>query len=353
MPCALITGITGQDGSYLADLLLEKGYTVHGIKRRTSLINTDRVDHLYHDRHEKGADFHLHHGDMTDSSSLTHILRQTRPDEIYNLAAQSHVAVSFEAPEYTADSDALGTLRLLEAIRTLDRDRKIRFYQASTSECYGKVADKVQTESTDFAPQSPYAAAKAYAFWMTSIYRQAYGIFAANGILFNHESPRRGETFVTRKITMGLARIKLGLQDCLYLGNLNAKRDWGHARDFVEAMWLILQQDEPDDFIIATGRQYSVRDFAEAVAERLDLSLEWHGAGVDEHAIDCSSGKVVIRVDERFFRPAEVDSLCGDASKARDKLGWEPRIGFAELVEEMTAADLALAEQDLARTRDA
>ena len=348
-PCALITGITGQDGSYLAELLLNKGYTVHGIKRRTSLINTDRIDHLYHDRHERGYDFYLHHGDMTDSSSLIHILRRTRPDEVYNLAAQSHVAVSFEEPEYTADSDALGALRLLEAIRTLDTECKIRYYQASTSELYGKVPDAIQSESTSFVPRSPYAAAKVYAFWIAAIYRQAYGIFAANGILFNHESPRRGETFVTRKITLGLARVKLGLQACLYVGNLNAKRDWGHARDFVEAMWLILQQDEADDFIVATGVQYSVRQFADAVAQRLDMALEWHGEGTDEHAIDQKTGKVVIRVDERFFRPAEVESLCGDASKARAQLGWQPRTSFDMLVDEMAEADLALARQEQAR----
>jgi GDPmannose 4,6-dehydratase len=342
---ALITGITGQDGAYLAEFLLDKGYEVHGIKRRTSLFNTDRIDHLYQDPHEKGRRFILHHGDMTDSSSLVHIVEQTQPDEIYNLAAQSHVAVSFEEPEYTADSDALGTLRLLEAIRILGMQKKARFYQASTSELYGKAQETPQKESTPFYPRSPYGVAKLYAYWITVNYREAYGMYACNGILFNHESPIRGETFVTRKITRAMARIKLGLQDCLYLGNLNAKRDWGHARDFVEAQWLILQQPQPEDFVIATGEQHSVREFVDAVCGELDIKLSWRGAGVKEEGLDSKSRRIVA-VDPRYFRPAEVDALLGDASKARKKLGWKPKVKFRELVKEMVKEDFKLAERD-------
>ncbi len=342
--CALITGVTGQDGSYLAEFLLKKGYRVHGIKRRASSFNTKRIDHIFNDEDNRGYDFRLHHGDMTDSSSLIHILEKTQPDEVYNLAAQSHVAVSFEEPEYTADSDALGPLRLLEAIRTLDKQKNIRYYQASTSELYGDTCDKMQNENSPFSPRSPYAAAKAYAYWICSIYRDAYGIFACNGILFNHESPRRGETFVTRKITRGLARIKYGLQESVCLGNLNARRDWGHARDYVEAQWLILQQDKPDDFVIATGEQYSVREFVAAVAKRMDMDIEWQGEGVDEQGIDRNTNRAVIKVDARYFRPAEVESLHGDAAKARQQLGWQPRVSFDELVDEMTESDLAAAK---------
>ena len=342
---ALITGVTGQDGSYLAEFLLDKGYEVHGIKRRTSLFNTDRIDHLYQDQHEKGRRFILHHGDMTDSSSLTRVVQQVQPGEIYNLAAQSHVGVSFEEPEYTADSDALGTLRLLEAIRILGLEKKTRFYQASTSELYGKVAETPQKETTPFYPRSPYGVAKLYAYWITVNYREAYGMFACNGILFNHESPVRGETFVTRKITRAMARIKLGLEDCLYLGNLNAKRDWGHARDFVEAQWLVLQQDQPEDFVIATGEQHSVREFVEAAAGELDMKITWRGAGNKEEGHD-AKGRRIVAVDPRYFRPAEVDSLLGDASKARKKLGWKPKVKFRELVSEMVREDLKLAERD-------
>jgi GDPmannose 4,6-dehydratase len=342
---ALITGVTGQDGAYLAELLLEKGYIVHGIKRRTSLFNTDRIDHLYQDRHEKGVRFFLHHGDMTDSSSLVRIIQQTQPDEIYNLAAQSHVAVSFEEPEYTANSDALGVLRLLEAIRILGLEKKTRFYQASTSELYGLVQEIPQKETTPFYPRSPYAVAKLYGYWIVVNYREAYGIYACNGILFNHESPIRGETFVTRKITRALARIKLGLQDCLYLGNLDAKRDWGHARDYVEMQWLMLQQDKAEDFVIATGIQYSVRDFVDAAAKELRLQLRWQGKGVDEVAVN-SDGNVVVAVDQRYFRPSEVATLLGDATKARDQLGWHPKTSFAELVEEMVCADLEDAQRE-------
>lgn len=345
MKCALITGITGQDGAYLAEFLLDKGYTVHGIKRRTSLFNTDRIDHLYQDPHEKGRRFILHHGDMTDSSSLVHIIEQSQPDEIYNLAAQSHVAVSFEEPEYTADSDALGTLRVLEAIRILGMEKKARFYQASTSELYGKALETPQKETTPFYPRSPYGVAKLYAYWITVNYREAYGLFACNGILFNHESPIRGETFVTRKITRAMARIKLGLQDCLYLGNLNAKRDWGHARDFVEAQWLMLQQPEPEDFVIATGEQRSVREFVEAVCGELDVKLSWRGTGAKEEGVD-AKGRRIVAVDPRYFRPAEVDALLGDASKARKKLGWKPKVKFRELVSEMVREDFRLAERD-------
>lgn len=342
---AIVTGITGQDGAYLAELLLEKGYTVHGIKRRSSLFNTDRIDHLYQDRHEKGVRFFLHHGDMTDSSSLIRIIQQTKPDEIYNLAAQSHVAVSFEEPEYTANSDALGVLRILEAIRILGLEKKTRFYQASTSELYGLVQEIPQKETTPFYPRSPYAVAKLYGYWIVVNYREAYGMYACNGILFNHESPTRGETFVTRKITRGLARIKLGLQNCLYLGNLDAKRDWGHARDYVEMQWLMLQQDNPEDFVIATGEQYSVRDFVSAAADVLELRIRWEGVGVDEKAYDMA-GNVIVAVDPSYFRPTEVETLLGDASKARTKLGWTPRTSFQELVQEMAREDLRAAERD-------
>ena len=353
---ALITGVTGQDGAYLAEFLLDKGYVVHGIKRRTSLFNTDRIDHLYQDPHEKGRRLVLHYGDMTDSSSLTRIVQQVQPDEIYNLAAQSHVAVSFEEPEYTADSDALGALRLLEAIRILGMEKKTRFYQASTSELYGKAVETPQKETTPFYPRSPYGVAKLYAYWITVNYREAYGMFACNGILFNHESPVRGETFVTRKITRAMARIKLGLQDCLYLGNLNAKRDWGHARDFVEAQWRMLQLPKPEDFGIATGEQHSVREFVEAVAQELGMKIRWQGRGVKEVGILNSAlstqhpalkkGSVIVAVDPRYFRPTEVDALLGDASKARKKLGWTPKIKFKQLVAEMVSADFKAAERD-------
>jgi len=342
---ALITGVTGQDGAYLAELLLEKGYIVHGIKRRTSLINTDRIDHLYQDPHEQHVRFFLHHGDMTDSSSLIRIIQQTQPDEIYNLAAQSHVAVSFEEPEYTANSDALGVLRVLEAIRILGLEKKTRFYQASTSELYGLVQETPQKETTPFYPRSPYAVAKLYGYWIVVNYREAYGMYACNGILFNHESPIRGETFVTRKITRALARIKLGLQDCLYLGNMDAKRDWGHAKDYVEMQWLMLQQEQPEDFVIATGVQYSVREFVNAAANELGMQIRWEGQGVDEKGID-SDGKVVIAVDPRYFRPTEVETLLGDASKAKAKLGWVPKISFEDLVAEMVREDLKSAERD-------
>lgn len=342
---ALITGVTGQDGAYLAELLLSKGYEVHGIKRRTSLFNTDRIDHLYQDPHEPDVRFKLHHGDLTDSTSLIRIIQAVQPDEIYNLAAQSHVAVSFEEPEYTANSDALGALRILEAIRILGLEKKTRFYQASTSELYGLVQEIPQKETTPFYPRSPYAVAKLYAYWITVNYREAYGMYACNGILFNHESPNRGETFVTRKITRALARIKLGLQDCLYLGNLNAKRDWGHARDYVEMQWLMLQQDVPEDFVIATGLQYSVRDFINAAAKELDIGIRWQGEGVDEKGYD-ATGKCVVAVDPRYFRPAEVETLLGDASKAKSKLGWTPKTSFDELVAEMVHEDLKSAERD-------
>ena len=341
---ALITGVTGQDGAYLAELLLNKGYIVHGLKRRASLFNTARIDHLYQDPHEKNVRFFLHDGDLTDSMSLTRVIQLAQPDEIYNLGAQSHVAVSFEEPEYTANSDATGALRILEAIRILGLAKKTRFYQASTSELYGKVQETPQKETTPFYPRSPYAVAKLYAYWITVNYREAYGLYACNGILFNHESPLRGETFVTRKITRALARIKLGQQDCLYLGNLDAKRDWGHARDFVEAMWLMLQQEKPEDFVIATGIQYSVRDFVNAVAGELDLKLVWHGTGAAEHAVD-GEGKTRVAIDPRYFRPTEVESLLGDATKARTKLGWQPKTTFADLVKEMTARDLQAAQQ--------
>ncbi len=342
---ALITGVTGQDGSYLAELLLEKGYEVHGIKRRSSLFNTDRIDHLYQDPHDAGRRFVLHYGDMTDSSSLIRIIQQVQPDEIYNLAAQSHVAVSFEEPEYTANSDALGALRILEAIRILKLEKKTRFYQASTSELYGLVQEIPQKETTPFYPRSPYAVAKLYAYWITVNYREAYGIYACNGILFNHESPVRGETFVTRKITRALARIKLGLQDCLFLGNLDAKRDWGHAKDYVEMQWLMLQQDVAEDFVIATGVQYSVREFVNAAAQEIGLAIRWEGHGVNEKGFD-DNGKCVVAVDPRYFRPTEVETLLGDATKARDKLGWTPKISFKELVCEMMREDLKAAERD-------
>jgi GDPmannose 4,6-dehydratase len=340
---ALITGVTGQDGAYLAEFLLAKGYEVHGIKRRTSLFNTDRIDHLFQDPHVSDGAFVLHHGDMTDSSSLTRIIQQTQPDEIYNLAAQSHVAVSFEEPEYTANSDALGALRVLEAIRILGLEKKTRFYQASTSELYGLVQEIPQKETTPFYPRSPYAVAKLYAYWITVNYREAYGIYACNGILFNHESPRRGETFVTRKITRALARIKLGTQACLYLGNLDAKRDWGHARDYVEMQWLMLQQEQPEDFVIATGKQYSVRDFVNVVATRLGMQIRWEGSGVDEKGYD-EQNRLVVAVDPRYFRPAEVETLLGDATKAHQKLGWKPQTSFEQLVNEMVDADLAKAK---------
>jgi len=342
---ALITGITGQDGAYLAEFLLSKGYEVHGIKRRTSLFNTDRIDHLYQDPHEKNLKFILHYGDMTDSSSLIHIVQKVQPDEIYNLAAQSHVAVSFEEPEYTADSDALGALRLLEAVRILELGNKTRYYQASTSELYGKTQETPQSETTPFYPRSPYGVAKLYAYWITVNYREAYGMYACNGILFNHESPIRGETFVTRKITRGLARIKLGLQGCLYLGNLDAKRDWGHARDYIEAQWLILQQDEPEDYVIATGEQYNVREFVDAAAKELGLNITWKGNGVDEKGYD-PAGRAIVAVDPRYFRPTEVDSLLGDPAKAKQNLGWVPKVPFKELVAEMVREDLKYAERD-------
>jgi GDPmannose 4,6-dehydratase len=342
---ALITGVTGQDGAYLAELLLSKGYQVHGIKRRSSLFNTDRIDHLYQDPHEPDVRFKLYHGDLTDSSSLIRIIQAVQPDEIYNLAAQSHVAVSFEEPEYTANSDALGALRILEAIRILGLEKKTRFYQASTSELYGLVQETPQKETTPFYPRSPYAVAKMYAYWITVNYREAYGMYACNGILFNHESPNRGETFVTRKITRALARIKLGLQDCLYLGNLNARRDWGHARDYVEMQWLMLQQDQPEDFVIATGVQYSVRDFVNAAANELGMGVEWRGEGVDEKGYNVQ-GKCIVAVDPRYFRPAEVETLLGDAGKAKAKLGWTPRTSFDELVAEMVREDLKSAERD-------
>ncbi|ODT05907.1 MAG: GDP-mannose 4,6-dehydratase [Mesorhizobium sp. SCN 65-20] len=345
MKKALIAGVTGQDGSYLAELLLQKGYEVHGIKRRASLFNTDRIDHLYQDPHEDLRRFILHYGDMTDSSGLVRVIQQVQPDEIYNLAAQSHVAVSFEEPEYTANSDALGALRILEAIRILNLERKTRFYQASTSELYGLVQEVPQRETTPFYPRSPYAVAKLYAYWITVNYREAYGIYACNGILFNHESPVRGETFVTRKITRALARIKLGLQDSLFLGNLDSKRDWGHAKDYVEMQWLMLQQEEPEDFVIATGAQYSVREFVDAAAQAAGLSITWKGEGVDEKGFD-AEGRCIVSVDPRYFRPTEVESLLGDPSKAKQKLGWEPKITFKELVAEMMREDLKSAERD-------
>ncbi len=362
MKKALITGVTGQDGAYLAEFLLQKGYEVHGVKRRTSLFNTDRIDHLYQGPHMKDRRFVLHHGDMTDSSSLLNILQNVQPDEVYNLAAQSHVAVSFEEPEYTANSDALGALRILEAIRTIGLAEKTRYYQASTSELFGEVQEVPQTETTPFYPRSPYAVAKLYAYWITVNYREAYGIYACNGILFNHESPVRGETFVTRKITRALSRIVLGLKDSVHLGNMDAKRDWGHAKDYVEMQWLMLQQEKPEDFVIATGHQYSVRDFVNAAAKEFGITLKWQGEGVDEQGIvesventgkndlDASKhvqpGDVIVRVDPRYFRPTEVETLLGDATKAKEKLGWVPKITFAELVAEMASYDLQEARRD-------
>ncbi|MDR1242834.1 MAG: GDP-mannose 4,6-dehydratase [Deltaproteobacteria bacterium] len=363
MKRALITGVTGQDGAYLAEFLLEKGYEVHGIKRRSSLFNTDRVDHIYQDPHQSARKFVLHYGDMSDAANLLRIVQEVQPDEIYNLAAQSHVQVSFELPEYTADVDGLGTLRLLEAIRMLRLEKKIRFYQASTSELFGKVRETPQTEQTPFYPRSPYACAKLYAYWITVNYREAYHMYACNGILFNHESPRRGETFVTRKITRSLARIALGLADCLYLGNLNALRDWGHARDYVEMQWLMLQQSEPEDFVIATGRQFSVREFVNAAAKEIGLTLDWAGEGALETgkiaAIDASGfpangnsgkplrlGQTIVRVDKRYFRPTEVETLLGDPSRAAAKLGWKPSTSFADMVAEMVREDLSIALRD-------
>lgn len=342
---ALITGITGQDGAYLAEFLLKKDYIVHGLKRRSSLFNTDRIDHLYQDPYIDNRKFILHHGDMTDSSSITRIIQHAQPDEIYNLAAQSHVAVSFEEPEYTANSDALGVLRVLEAIRILGFEKRTRFYQASTSELYGLVQETPQKETTPFYPRSPYAVAKLYGYWIVVNYREAYGMYACNGILFNHESPLRGETFVTRKITRALARIKLGLQDCLYLGNLDAKRDWGHAKDYVEMQWLMLQQEKPEDYVIATGIQYSVRDFVNMAARQLGIQIRWDGVGVDEKGYD-SNGKPIVVVDSSYFRPAEVETLLGDSRKAKEKLGWAPKISFEELVAEMVREDLKLAKRN-------
>ena len=338
MKKALITGVTGQDGSYLAEFLLNKGYEVHGIKRRTSLINTSRIDHLFNDHHEPNLKFILHHGDLTDATSLIRIIQEVQPDEIYNLAAQSHVKVSFEEPEYTANSDALGALRILEAIRILKLEKKTKYYQASTSELYGSVKESPQNEKTPFYPRSPYGVAKLYAYWITVNYREAYGIYACNGILFNHESPVRGETFVTRKITRALARIKLGLQKTLYLGNLNAMRDWGHAKDYVEVQWLMLQQEKPSDFVIATGKQYSVRDFINLAAKNLDMKIEWKGK--NENEIGISENKEIIKIDTNYYRPTEVESLLGDATKAKKELGWEPKISFEELVKEMVEKDL-------------
>jgi GDPmannose 4,6-dehydratase len=343
---ALITGVTGQDGAYLAEFLISKGYTVHGVKRRASSFNTDRIDHLYQDPHEKNLRLKLHYGDLTDSTNLIRIIQEVQPDEIYNLAAQSHVAVSFETPEYTANSDAVGTLRVLEAIRILKLETKTRFYQASTSEMFGKVQEIPQRETTPFYPRSPYGAAKVYAHWITVNYREAYGLFACSGILFNHESPLRGETFVSRKITRALSRIKVGLQESLHLGNLDSRRDWGHARDYVRAQWLILQQETPEDFVIATGKQYSVRDFVVAAGSLLDMRIEWHGEGVDEVGIDAATGRTRIYVDPRYFRPTEVETLLGDPTKAREKLGWSAEVTFPELVAEMVKADLEVAKRD-------
>jgi len=342
---ALITGITGQDGAYLAELLLKKGYEVHGIKRRASLFNTDRIEHLYQDPHVSDRKLMLHYGDLTDSTNLIRIIQQVQPDELYNLAAMSHVAVSFETPEYTANADGIGTLRLLEAIRILGLTDKTRFYQASTSELYGLVQEVPQRESTPLYPRSPYAVAKLYAYWITVNYREAYGMYACNGILFNHESPLRGETFVTRKITRALARIKLGLQDCLYLGNIDSRRDWGHAKDYVEMQWLMLQQERPEDFVIATGVQYSVREFVDAAASEIGMAVVWEGSGVNQKGYD-PGGRCIVAVDERYFRPTEVDTLLGDASKAKEKLGWSPTTSFKDLVAEMMREDLRAAERD-------
>ncbi len=343
---ALVTGITGQDGAYLAELLLAKGYAVHGVKRRASSFNTDRIDHLYQDPHEHNVRLKLHYGDLTDSTNLIRIIQEVQPDEIYNLAAQSHVGVSFETPEYTANADAVGTLRVLEAIRILGLEKKTRFYQASTSEMFGKVQEIPQRETTPFYPRSPYGAAKVYAYWITVNYREAYGMYACNGILFNHESPMRGETFVSRKITRALTRIAVGLQDTLHLGNLDSRRDWGHARDYVLAQWLMLQQETPEDFVIATGKQYSVRDFVIAAGTLLDMRIEWRGEGVDEVGIDAVTGRTLVRVDPRYFRPTEVETLLGDPSKARQKLGWSAEVSFSELVSEMVSEDLLAAKRD-------
>lgn len=345
MKKALITGITGQDGAYLAEFLLKKGYQVHGIKRRASSFNTGRIDHLYQDPHDADLRFRLHYGDLSDANSLMRVIQAVQPQEIYNLGAQSHVAVSFESPEYTADVDALGTLRILDAVRTLGMTQNVRFYQASSSELYGKVHQSPQNETTPFYPRSPYGVAKLYAYWITVNYRESYGMYACNGILFNHESPIRGETFVTRKITRGLARIKVGLQSCLFLGNLDAKRDWGHARDYVEMQWLMLQQDTPDDYVIATGQQFSVRDFVNTAAQEMGMALTWEGHGPEEKAYD-EHGECIVAIDPHYFRPAEVDTLIGDASKARTQLGWRPKVTFRELVAEMAAADLEVAERD-------
>jgi GDPmannose 4,6-dehydratase len=345
---ALITGVTGQDGSYLAELLLTKGYEVHGIKRRSSSFNTGRIDHIYLDPHGGEVNFRMHFGDLTDATNLIRVVQESQPHEIYNLGAQSHVAVSFETAEYTANADALGTLRLLEAIRILGLGKTVRFYQAGTSEMFGKVAETPQRESTPFHPRSPYGVAKVYSHWITVNYRESYGLFAANGILFNHESPRRGETFVSRKITRGLARLSVGLEDCVFLGNLDAKRDWGHARDYVDAMWRMLQHPTAEDFVIATGVQHSVRDCVRIAGARLGMRIEFRGTGVEEHAVDARTGRVVVRVDPRYFRPAEVESLLGDASRARAALGWKPTVGFEALIAEMVDSDLALAERDLA-----
>lgn len=349
---ALITGITGQDGAYLAEFLLDKGYEVHGIKRRASSFNTDRIDHLYQDPHERGVKLFLHYGDLTDATNLIRIIQQVQPDEIYNLAAQSHVQVSFETPEYTANSDALGTLRILEAIRILGLEKKTRFYQASTSEMYGKVQEIPQRETTPFYPRSPYGAAKVYGYWISVNYREAYGMYACNGILFNHESPIRGETFVTRKITRGLARIKEGLQDGIYLGNLDSLRDWGHARDYVRAQWLMLQQKEAEDFVIATGEQHSVREFVQLAGAELGMQIEWRGEGIDEKGIDTATGRTIVKVDSRYFRPTEVETLLGDPAKARQKLGWQAEISFATLVKEMVESDLQAARRDALVARE-
>lgn len=349
---ALITGITGQDGAYLAEFLLAKGYEIHGIKRRASSFNTNRIDHLYQDPHESGVRMHLHYGDLTDATNLIRIVQQVQPDEIYNLAAQSHVAVSFETPEYTANADALGTLRLLEAIRILGLGTRTRFYQASTSEMFGLVQETPQRETTPFYPRSPYGAAKVYSHWITVNYREAYGLFACSGILFNHESPLRGETFVTRKITRGLARISAGLEKCLYLGNLDSLRDWGHARDYVRAQWLMLQQPTPEDYVIATGEQHSVREFVTRAGAEVDMHIEWRGHGVDEQGVDTRTGAVVVEVDPRYFRPAEVDTLLGDPSKARARLGWAPELSFDALVKEMVSEDLEIARRDAIVARE-
>lgn len=349
---ALITGITGQDGAYLAEFLLAKGYEVHGIKRRASSFNTDRIDHLYQDPHERDVQLRLHYGDLTDATNLIRIVQHVLPEEIYNLAAQSHVAVSFETPEYTANSDALGTLRLLEAIRILGLEKKTRFYQASTSEMFGKVQEIPQKETTPFYPRSPYGAAKVYGHWITVNYREAYGMFACSGILFNHESPIRGETFVTRKITRGLARIHYGLEDCLFLGNLHSQRDWGHARDYVRAQWLMLQQPEPDDYVIATGEQRSVREFVTRAAAELGMKIEWNGAGIGECGVDARSGRTIVKVDPRYFRPTEVETLLGDPTKARTQLGWQPEVSFDALVKDMVAADLELARRDATMAKE-